>query len=202
MQHGVAITPVVVTTFHPVHKLQALALVIVTGSKLDGEGVLTICQFNLATLVECRGQDDAIIVGMSRQDFFLANKQLGQHDTGQGLLIVLGCFANPVDTVKSTEEDFTFVAGRQDSTHIELVALQTVVDAVVVESEGEGAVLVVTLNHNTTDTIAGGHPDASALVLGYTTDGVVAESVVFRDIVELVRFWVQYVDALARTYPY
>ena len=61
---------------------------------------------------------------------------------------------------------------------------------------------MVTLYHNTTDAVAGGDPDASALILCDTTDGVVAESVVFCYVVEVVRLWVQHVDALARTYPY
>ena len=52
VQHGIAVTPVVVATLHPVHKLQSLTLVVVAGSKLDGEGVLAVLQFYLAALVE------------------------------------------------------------------------------------------------------------------------------------------------------
>ena len=81
MQHGVAVAPVVVTTFHPVHELETFALVVVTCSKLDGECVLIVAQLYLAALVEGRCQDDLTIINMSSQNFFLTNKQLGQHNT-------------------------------------------------------------------------------------------------------------------------
>ena len=61
---------------------------------------------------------------------------------------------------------------------------------------------MIALHHNTANAIAGRYPHASALVLGNTADRVVAQSVVFRDVVKLVRFRIQHVDALARTYPY
>ena len=52
MQQGITISPVVVEPFHPVHELETFALIVVTGSKLNGEGALAVVQLNLIALVE------------------------------------------------------------------------------------------------------------------------------------------------------
>ena len=181
MQQGITVAPVVVKSFHPVHELQAFSLVIVTCGKLDGNVVLAIGQFNLVTLVEGLGQYDTAIVFMSCLNFLFTNKQLGQHDTWQRLLVILAGLTYPVDTIK-TAKDYHTVVARHDSTHVELIALQSVVDAVVVESVVEGSVFMVTLYNHTADTIAGRNPDVVISVLGYTADGVIAESVFLRQV--------------------
>ena len=47
----ITVAPVFVLTFHPIHELQALTLIVVTCCKLDGEGVLVVGEFNLISLV-------------------------------------------------------------------------------------------------------------------------------------------------------
>ena len=89
----------------------------------------------------------------------------------------------------------------EDGACVELVALQTVAEVVIVESVVEGSIFVVTLYHHAADTIAGGHPDAVVLVLGNATDGVVAESVFLRDITQLVVVGIQDVKTFTGAYP-
>ena len=60
---------------------------------------------------------------------------------------------------------------------------------------------MVTLYDDTTDTIAGGNPDAMVLVLGNTANGVVAESVFFRDIAQLVIIGIKNIDTFTSTNP-
>ena len=109
--------------------------------------------------------------------------------------------SHPVDTIQATKDDDTILAG-QDRTHIELVALQTVVDAVVVEPVVECSVLMVTLDDHTADTIAGRYPDVVVLVLGNTADRVIAESVFFCQLADFVIDQIEDVDAFARSNPY
>ena len=89
----------------------------------------------------------------------------------------------------------------QDGTHVELVALQTVADVVVVQTIDERAILVVTLYHYAADAIARSNPDAVVLVFGDTAYRVVAESVFLGDVAKLVVHQVQDVDAFAGAYP-
>ena len=200
MQQGVAIAPVVVETFHPVHELQAFALVVVAGSKLDGQRVLGIAQLDAADFVECRCQDDTSVVLMTCQYLCLSDEQLCQHDAWQRFLLILAGLAHPVDAIESAEQHDTVLAC-QDGSHVELVALQTVVDAVVVESVVEGAVLIVTLDDDAADAVAGRYPDVMTVVFGDAADGVVAEPVFLSQVVELVVLQVQDVHAFTGSHP-
>ena len=200
MQEGITIAPVIVETFHPIHELEALALVVVTSTKLDSEGALVVVQLYLIALVEGLWQNDVTVILHTRQDFLLTDKELGQHNARQRFLLIFISMTYPVDTIESAKEHFTILLG-EDGTHIELVALQTVTDVVVVESVGERGIFVVTLYNHTTDTIAGRNPDAMVLVFCNTTDGVVAESVFLCDIAQLVVVGVEDVDTLTRAYP-
>ena len=83
VEQGVAIAPVVVKSLHPVHELQALALVVVAGGKLDGDGALAVVELYLVAFVECLGQDDVAVVVDAGEYLLFADKQLCQHDTGQ-----------------------------------------------------------------------------------------------------------------------
>ena len=200
MQQGIAVAPVEVAAFELIHELQALALVVVTGGKLDGEGVLTVVQLYLAALVEGLLQNDVAIVGHANLYLLFAHKQLCQHDGRQRHLLVLVMMAHPADAEESAKEHLSVLAG-QDRAHIELVALQAVADIVVIESETEGAVLVIALHHDAADAIAGGDPDAVALVLGDAADAVVAQAVGLGDLCQVIVHQIQDVQTFTRAYP-
>ena len=53
MQQCITVAPVVLQSFHPVHKLQSFALVVVTSSKLDGQRVLVVTKLYLTDFVQC-----------------------------------------------------------------------------------------------------------------------------------------------------
>ena len=180
--------------------MQTLALVVVTSGKLNGNRVLTVEQLYLVALVEGLWQDDVTIVVDTRQDFLLTHEQLGQHDARQRGLLVFVAVAYPVDTIESTKQYLTILLG-QDGTHIELVALQTVSNGVVVQTIVEGLVFMVTLHDDADNTITCRYPDAVVLILGNTADRVVAETVFLRNQTEFVVCGVQNVDTLTRTYP-
>ena len=109
MGDGIAVTPVDVKSFHPIHKLQALTLVVVTGRELDGDGVLVVLQFNVVTFVERLCQDDGLIVGMANLHFFLSDEQLGKHNTGQRLDAFTHVMARPVDTIQAAQQDVAVI---------------------------------------------------------------------------------------------
>ena len=82
MRQGVTIAPVFVLTFHPVHKLEALALVVVTCCELNGESGLIMSQFQFVGFIECLWQNHTVIVHMTRQNLFFTEKQLCEHHAG------------------------------------------------------------------------------------------------------------------------
>ena len=53
MQQCITVAPVILQSFHPVHKLQSFTLVVVTSGKLDGQRVLVVAKLNLADFVQC-----------------------------------------------------------------------------------------------------------------------------------------------------
>ena len=85
MGEGISVFPVIVETFHPVHELQTLTLVVVTCSKLDGKRVLVVVQFQFRGLIEGLRQKNITIVFMSCEHFFLSQEQLGEHHPGQSI---------------------------------------------------------------------------------------------------------------------
>ena len=48
---SITVLPVIIQAFHPVHELQAFALVVIAGTKLHGEGRLVIVELYLVCLV-------------------------------------------------------------------------------------------------------------------------------------------------------
>ena len=74
MQQCITIAPVVVEAFHPVHELETLALVVVAGSKLDGEGALVVVQLYLIAFIEGLWKNDVAIILHTRLDFPFADK--------------------------------------------------------------------------------------------------------------------------------
>ena len=175
-------------------------MVVVTCSKLNGDGALTVVQFYPVALVEGLWQDDVTVVVDTRLDFLFSNKQLCQHDARQCDLLVFVAVTYPVYTIKSTKQYLSILLG-EDRTHVELVALQTIADGVVVETVVEGLVFMVTLYDDTADTITRRYPDAVVLVFCNTADGIVAQSVFLCNNAQLVVGWVQNVNTFARTYP-
>ena len=137
---------------------------------------------------------------MSYLYLFLADKQLGQHDAGQRLGVVVDVVTGPVDAVKSTEDDVAVLFGH-DGTHIELIAEKTVGHIVVIEVGADGAVFYVTLDDDAADAVAGGQPDVVFLVFGDAADVVVTQSLLLGNIVQTVADGVQNVDALASAHP-
>ena len=201
VSQGVTIAPILITTLHPVHKLQALTLVIVTSSKLDGECVLTMTQVNAACLVQSLIQYYISVILMSCQHLFLANKQLGKHYSWQLLLLGSLSVQHPVHTIQSAQQYLAVLLGKY-RTHVELVTLQSVSSGVVIESVVVNALLVVALYHNTAHTAACRYPYAVILVLSNTADVVVTQSLFLCEVVKLVGLKVQNIQSLARSYPY
>ena len=156
VRQSITVAPVFVLAFHPVHKLQALALVVVTGSELDGECILVVTQFEFVRLVEGLWQHDTLLVHMTSEDFLFADKQLCEHHAWQGVSVVVGLLHHPVHTVEATEQYVAVLLG-DDGAWVELIALQTVGRRVVVEAVVVCAFLVVTLHDDTAHTTAGGH---------------------------------------------
>ena len=177
--------PVLVSTFHPVHKLQALALVVVTSSKLDAECVLVVSQIDTTGFVQSLSKYHLAMILMTGNNLFFANKQLGEHHTWQVLLLGTISVQYPVHTIQSAQQYFAILFGK-DSTGIKLVALQTIGCAVVVQTVVVHTVLVVTLYHNTAHTTACGYPDAVVLILGNTADVIITQALLLGQIVELV----------------
>ena len=120
MCQRITILPVIVEPFHPIHELQAFALVVVTCSELDGDVVLVVRQFNTVALVQCLRERYTTIIGMTGQNLLLANEQLCQHNTRQRLRTLLRTLAYPVDAKQSAEDDATVLTGN-DGTYVELV---------------------------------------------------------------------------------
>ena len=201
MIDGIAVAPVLVKPFHPVHELQSLALVVVACRELDGKGVLVALQLDAVALVERLCQQYISVVDVAYLYLFLADEQLCQHHAGQRAGVVGNVVTCPVDAIERTEEHVA-VGLAHNGTDIEFVAQQAVGHVVVVESETNRAVLVVALNDYSRDAVAGRRPDVVAAVLGNAADIVVAQSLLLGDVVQVVVHQVQYVDTLACTYPY
>ena len=93
----------------------------------------------------------------------------------------------------------------QDSTRVELIALQTVGSGVVIQTIGKATVFVTTIDHNTCHTAAGRNPHIMILVFSNTADVVIAKTLLLSDMVEIVVVQVvvgiQHVQSFARTHP-
>ena len=79
--------PVFVLAFHPVHKLQALALIVVTGCEFDGKCILIMTQVDTIGFVQCLIEQHLAMILVTCNHFFLADKQLGQHHAWQVFLL-------------------------------------------------------------------------------------------------------------------
>ena len=119
---SVTVAPVFILAFHPVHKLQAFALVVVTGCELDGECILVVSQFKSVGLVEGLWQHDTLLVHVTCQDLLLADEQLGEHHAWKGVGVVVALLHHPVHTVETAQQHVAVLLG-DDGTGIELVAL-------------------------------------------------------------------------------
>ena len=201
MGQGVAIAPVFVAAFHPVHKLQSFALVVVASCKLDGEGVLLVGQFKHTAFVESLWQYYSAVILVACLYFCLAYEKLCQDDSREGAGVGFFTLACPVYAIQSAEQHVAVFLG-EDGAHVELVALKSVADVVVVESVVELLFLVYTLHHHSADAIACGDPHVLVFVFGDATDAVVAEAFVFGDIVKAVVGEVEHVYTFACSYPY
>ena len=197
---SVTVAPVFILAFHPVHKLQAFALVVVTGCELDGECILVVSQFKSVGLVEGLWQHDALLVHMTCQDLLLADEQLGEHHAWKGVGVVVALLHHPVHTVETAQQHVAVLLG-DDGTGIELVALQTVNRCVVVEAVVVSSFFVVALHNDTAHTAAGGHPDVVVLVFCDTADVVIAQTLLLRQVVQRVVLKVQDVQTFTRTDP-
>ena len=76
MLHGIAVAPGLVQSLHHIHELQALTLVVVASSKLDGKCVLVAIQFNSATFVQRLLQRHIAVVGVSSEYLLFTNEEL------------------------------------------------------------------------------------------------------------------------------
>ena len=201
VRQGVTIAPILIAALHPVHKLQTFTLVVVSGCKLDGECVLTMTQVYATCFVQGLIQYHLAVILVTSQHLFLTYEQLGEHYSWQLFLLSSFSVQYPVHTVESAQQYLAILLGKY-RTRVELVTLQSVSCGVVVKSVVIHAFLVVALNNNTAYTTACSYPDAVVLIFGNTTDVVVTQALLLCQVVELVGLQIQYVQTLARSYPY
>ena len=196
----VAVAPHLVETFHPIHKLQSLTLVVVSGRELYRKRVLTVCQFQSVALVECLRQSYLSVVFMSGLYLCFTYKQLCQHHSWQGVGVILASGAYPVNTIQ-TAEHHVAVALAEYRSCIKLIALQSVRQVVVIQAITEHVAHMVALHHHAAHSVACGEPDVLVFVFGDTAYTVVAKSVVLGDVVKTVVLEVEHVHTVACSYP-
>ena len=145
-------------------------------------------------------QDDITVVRHTNLYLLFAHKQLCQHHAGQCHLLIFTGVTNPVDTIQSAKDYRTVLTG-QDGARIELVALQTVTDIIVVKSIVERAVLVVALNDNTTQTVSRSHPNVVVLIFSNAADGVIAQTVFLQQVSQFIVHLVENVQTFSCSNP-
>ena len=197
---GITVAPVFVLTFHPIHELQTLALVVVSCCELDGEGVLVVSQLQIVRLVESLRQYYTLVVHVARHDLFLSDVELGEHHSRQGILVVRLFLHHPVHTIDAAKQHITVLFG-DDGSGVELIALQTVCCGVVIKTVVVSTLFMVTLYDDTAHSAAGGYPDIVVLILCYTTDVIIAQSLFLSQVVQRVVFKIQNVQTFTRAYP-
>ena len=136
---------------------------------------------------------------MSGYDLFLTDVELSEHHSRQGILVRLFLY-DPVHTVDAAKQYIAVLLGN-DGSWVELIALETVCSGIVIKTVVVGSLFMVTLYDDTAHSAAGGYPDIVVLILCYTTDVIIAQSLFLSQVVQRVVFKIQNVQTFTRAYP-